>query len=128
MTLLYSSFWHASGVLSIRAVRRRHSVFGGGAAPVPKIGGGGAALRGRPKESLPKIPEKIFFYPQNFLKTFFSDLKLQQNSYAATKLSAAAAARRSPINKSRRRRPQIVGDSGARLYFQYAFCCHMSRA
>ena len=67
-----------------------------------------------------KIPEQISFYPQNFLNflmTFFSRRKLQQNKSTAT---MASAARRQiigggvPINKSRqRRRTQIVG--GARL-------------
>src|SRR6218665_3154758 len=71
-----------------RAVRRRHCV-GGGApvnfgrrrrrAPVQKSrrrrrrgGGGGAARRGRPKTAFSKIHEKISFYPQNFLRNFFS--------------------------------------------------------
>src|SRR6218665_3384020 len=61
-----------------RAVRRRHSV--GGGAPV-NFGRRGAASpkksavaarRGRPKTFFFKIHEKILFYPQNFLRNFFS--------------------------------------------------------
>ena len=55
-----------------RAVRRRHGV-GGGGAPVNfgRGGGGGAARRGRRKKMFSKISEKISFYPQRFLMTFF---------------------------------------------------------
>ena len=62
----------------IRAVRRRHCV--GGGAPVnfgrrrrrgPKKSAA-AARRGRPKTYFSKIHEKISFYPQNFLRNFFS--------------------------------------------------------
>src|SRR6218665_2073130 len=63
---------------SCRAVRRRHCV--GGGAPVnfgrrrraagPKKSA--AARRGRPKIFFSKIHEKISFYPQNFLRNFFS--------------------------------------------------------
>ena len=53
--------------------------------------------------------------------TFISHRKLQQNKYTATMVSAASrqviGAGGAPINKSRRRRPQIVGGGGARLYF-----------
>src|SRR6218665_3534919 len=44
--------------------------------------------RGRPKEFFSKIPERMSFHPQNFLMTFFSRRKLQQNNYAATMASA----------------------------------------
>src|SRR6218665_3015566 len=73
------------------AARRSISVGGGGAAPGPKKTGGGgggansgggrrraavpkksAARRGRPKTFFSKIHEKISFYPQNFLRNFFS--------------------------------------------------------
>src|SRR6218665_3312293 len=37
-----------------------------------KVGGGGAARRGRPKTFFSKIHEKISFFPQNFLRNFFS--------------------------------------------------------
>src|SRR6218665_1059135 len=77
-----------------RAVRRRHCV--GGGAPVnfgrrrragqfrsaaaarppgKKIGGGGGATRrgvGGQKQFFSKIHEKMSFYPQNFLRNFFS--------------------------------------------------------
>ena len=36
------------------------------------VGGGGAAQRGRPKTFFFKIHEKISFYPQHFLRNFFS--------------------------------------------------------
>src|SRR6218665_3391689 len=53
-----------------------------------KIGvGGGAALAA--KNFFSKIPEKISFYPQNFLMTFLSHRKLQQNKYTTTMASAA---------------------------------------
>ena len=54
------------------AARRSISVGGGGAPRSKKIGGGGAARRGRPKTFFSKIHEKISFYPQNFLRNFFS--------------------------------------------------------
>src|SRR6218665_531503 len=62
-----------------------------------------------------KIPEKISFYPENFMMTFFSHRRLQQNKYTATMTSTA---RRqiighgggTPVNRCRRlRRLQIVG-------------------
>src|SRR6218665_4193552 len=62
-----------------------------------------------PKKS--SIPDKILFYPQHFLMTFFSHRKLQQNKYIE---KIASAARRqiigggAPINKSRRRRRQQI--------------------
>ena len=59
------------------------------------VGGGDVAAR--PKEFFLKISEKLSFYPQNCVMTFFSHRKLQQNNYAPTnyrrrvdKLSAAA--------------------------------------
>src|SRR6218665_3411218 len=58
-----------------------------------------AAQRGRSNEFFSKIPERISFYPQNFLMTFSSHRKLQQNNYAAAMASA--------------RRTTEVGDSGA---------------
>src|SRR6218665_1070399 len=102
--------------VSTTAQRRRHCV---GGAPVnfcrrrraagPKdrrSGGGGAA----------KVPEKMSFYPQNFLISFslVIDRKLGQNKYTP---KMASAARREiiggggPINKSRRRQ-QIVSGGG----------------
>src|SRR6218665_3366678 len=48
------------------------------------------------------------FYPQNFLLTFFSHRKLQQNKYTATMASAGGrqiiGGGGAPINKKRRRR------------------------
>src|SRR6218665_3755814 len=64
-----------------RAVRRRHCVGDGapvnlgrrGLAAGPKNRGRGAAPRGvGGQNSFSKIHEKISFYPQNFLRTFFS--------------------------------------------------------
>src|SRR6218665_1696301 len=49
-------------VIVSAAARRSHLVGGGG----------GAARRGRPKIVFSKIHEKISFYPQNFLRNFFS--------------------------------------------------------
>ena len=67
-----------------RAERRRHCV--GAGAPVnfgrPRRGAGG-------QKSFSKIPEKISFYPKNFLMTYFSHVKLQQIKYTATMASAA---------------------------------------
>src|SRR6218665_554373 len=51
------------------------------------VGGGDVAAR--PKEFFLKISEKLSFYPQNCVMTFFSHRKLQQNNYAATMASAA---------------------------------------
>jgi len=80
-------------------VRRRHCVGGG-------------------KDVFSKIPDKISFCPPNFLMTFFSHRKLQQNKYTATMTSAARrqiiGGGGAPINKSqrgrhtalRRRRPE----------------------
>jgi len=78
------------------------------ASPSILVGGGGAQLvpenrrRWRPKIVFSKTLEKISFYLQNFLMTFFSH-----------QIFGGGA----PINKSRRRRPQIVGGgaAGARL-------------
>jgi len=95
-----------------RAVRRRHCVSGG--APV-NFG------RRRPVPNYRRaIPEKMSLHLQNLLMTFISHRKskLQQNKYT---VKMASAARRqiigggASINKSRRRRPQIV-DGGAQLY------------
>src|SRR6218665_2583987 len=55
------------------AARRSISVGGGGAPPVQQNRRRrGAARRGRPKTVFSKIHEKISFYPQNFLRKFFS--------------------------------------------------------
>jgi len=43
-------------------------------APGPKKSA--AARRWRTKNAFSKIPEKISFYPENFLITFFNNLKL----------------------------------------------------
>jgi len=96
------------------SVAARRSILVGG----PKKVGGAARAA---KRIFSKIPEKISFYPQNFLMTFFiffSQRKLQKNNYAA--MMASAVRRKiiggsAAINKSRRRwRPQIVGGHAAR--------------
>src|SRR6218665_1506619 len=90
------------GARATKAVRRRHCV--GAGAPVnfgrqavarrrsQKIGlSGGAALT--EKNVFSKIPEKISFYPQNFLKTEnCNKISTQQqwHRWRADKLSAAA--------------------------------------
>src|SRR6218665_1523311 len=66
---------------------------------------------------------KNFVLSSTFSDDLFRHRKLRQNNYAAT---MASAARRqiisggAPINKSRRRHPQIVGGgaAGAQLYLQ----------
>src|SRR6218665_1275334 len=59
---------------------------------------------------------KISFYPQNFLMTFFSNRKLQQNNnnngIGGAPINYGGGA---PINKSRGRRQQLVGCGGAAL-------------
>jgi len=95
-------------------VRRRHCVGGGspvnfgrwrGAPPVPKIGGVGGQ-----KMFFSKIPEKISFYPQNFLMAFFSHRKLQQNNLVHSNNGIGGA----PTNYRRRRRVQSTTvDCGA---------------
>src|SRR6218665_620494 len=112
-----------------KAVRRLHSV--GGGAPVnfcrPRRRAAGpkraavVARRGQPRSNF-KLSEKISFYYQNFLTTFFKSAKIEKKistqqkwpRQRADKLSVATC--RSPkfgggalIAKSRRRRPQIVG-------------------
>src|SRR6218665_687550 len=89
-----------------KAVRRRSCV-GGGGAPV-NFGRRRRAADPKNRRWRPnlfsKIPEQISFYPKHFLRTFFSNQKLQQNKYTAT---MASAARRqiigggAPINKNR---------------------------
>jgi len=96
-------------------VRRRHGLSGGVLEIL--VGGGALPVKKNPLRSAggQKFVQRflrnfnISFYPQNFLMTFFSHRKLQQNNYAAT---MASAARRqiigggAPINKSvRGRRP-----------------------
>src|SRR6218665_1262942 len=54
----------------VSAAARLSISVGGGAPPVQKIGGGGAAWRERSKTFFSKIHEKISFYPQNFLRNF----------------------------------------------------------
>jgi len=49
----------------IVSAARRSILVGGGSPPVPKN------RRWRPKNVFSKIFEKISFYPQNFLMTFF---------------------------------------------------------
>src|SRR6218665_4197487 len=91
-----------------KAGRRRHCVGGGatvnfgrrcGAPRSQQFGGGGSA------KLFSKISEKISFYPQNIVTTFFSHQKLQQNKYIAT---MASAARRQIIGGGALI-PQIVG-------------------
>ena len=84
-------------------VRRRRSL---------KVGGGGAVLAAN--NFLSKISEKISFYPQNFLMTFFSFLFFSHRKLLQNNCTASAACRQiigggTPINKGRRSRPQIVG-------------------
>jgi len=68
----------------------------------------------RQKNVFSKILDKVSFYPQHFLMTFFSHRKLQQNKYTATMALARRQIIGAPINKSRRRRrPQIVGGDAA---------------
>ena|SRR6218665_1622337 len=99
-----------------RAERRRHGVVGG--APVNfgrrqrRADGQKIRRLGRPKEFVPKIPDKSLFYPLNFLIIFLvtiencNKITTQQQWHwrRPDKLSAAAAGG-APINKSRRRRP-----------------------
>src|SRR6218665_2309730 len=98
--------------LRSRAVCRRHCV--GGGAPVnfgqqrhtASSKQSAVARHWRPK-NFSKIPEKISFYPQNFLMTFFSHRKLQQNKYTATMASLARQqiiGGGAPINQNRQRR------------------------
>src|SRR6218665_1088450 len=54
----------------VSAAARRSISGGGGAPPVQK--NRRRRRRGRPKIFLSKIHEKISFYPQNFLRNFFS--------------------------------------------------------
>ena len=57
-------------VIVSAAARRSISV--GGGAPLVQKKSAAAARRGRPKTVFSKIHEKISFYPQNFLRNFFS--------------------------------------------------------
>src|SRR6218665_429650 len=73
-------------VIVCRAVRRLHGV-GGGAGqfwPAEAARGGVGGQKNFFKDS-----EKISFYPQNFLMTFFKSSKIAKNNYAATMSSAA---------------------------------------
>jgi len=71
----------------------------------------GAALEA--KKCFLKIPEKMSFYLQKLLMTFFSHRKLQQNKYAAT-IGIGGA----PISYRRRRADQQKSaSSGARLFY-----------
>ena len=97
----------------VSAAAHRSILVGGGALLVPKIGVGSQKI-------FPEIHEKISFYPQNFLLTFFSHRKLQENKYTATMASATRqqiiGGSGAPINKSRWRCPQIGGGAaGTRL-------------
>ena len=91
-----------------RALRRR--IVSAAARRSILVGCGGAVLA--PKNVFSKDSRKTSFYPQKFLMTFFNHQKLQQNKCTVT---MASAARRqiisggAPVNKSRRRCPQIVG-------------------
>ena len=88
-----------------RSVRRRHCV--GGGAPVNfgrrrwrAAGPKKSAAARAAKNIFSKFPDKISFYPQHFLMTFF-----KQNNYEATMATIAAA----PTNCRRRvRRTPLV--------------------
>jgi len=82
---------------------------------------GGAALAA--KKYFLKIPDKISFYPQNFLMTSFSHQKLQQNKNTANMGSAStdklSAARRSTkVGEEAHTNYRTGGAAGALLYLE----------
>ena len=71
--LAFSSYPHMGPCTDVivSAAARRSVLVGGGAPSVPKKSAAAAARRGvRGQHFLSKVPEKISFYPKNFLMIF----------------------------------------------------------